>query len=168
MTAEEVCDVIYRSNLERKFEEGKIDGRQLTAGLSKALRIELDEAWLRPIWADMFTENTEVSALVRKLAPHHELMILSNTNAWHWHFARENFPIVAEIDNAVVSYEVGVLKPHPRIYEAALAKADPSLPIIFIDDIKVNAEAADRHGINGIHFVTADQLERELKALDCL
>lgn len=165
---EEVCDLIYRSNLEREFEEGKIDGCQFTHGVSNVLGIELSEVRFRNLWADMFTENVEVSALARKLASHHELMILSNTNVWHWEFARSKFPIVSEINNAVVSYEVGVLKPHPKIYRAALAKADPSLPVIFIDDMPANAEAAREHGITGVQFALAQQVEAELRSLGCI
>ncbi|MCP4685349.1 MAG: HAD family phosphatase [bacterium] len=163
-----VCDLIYRNNLERKFEEGTIDGRQFTEAVSRVLGIPLEHDWFRDLWSDMFTENTETTALIHRLAPSHELMILSNTNRWHWEFARENFQIVTEIDNAVVSYEVGVLKPHPKIYEAALAKSDPSLPAVFIDDIKANAEAANDHGITGIRFISAEQVENALEARDCL
>lgn len=167
-TSDVVYDLIYGNNLERRFEEGRIDGRQFTDGVSRVLQIELDHDWFRNLWADMFTENTETTALIRKLAPHHDLMILSNTNIWHWEFARANFPIVTEINCAVVSYEVGELKPHPKIYRAALAKADPSLPAIFIDDYETNARAARAHGITGLHFVSTAQVEAELRALGCL
>ncbi len=166
-TVDTVCDLIYRNNLEREFEEGKLSGKQFTEGVSRVLGIELDHDSFRDLWSDMFTENTETSALIRKLRPHHELMILSNTNQWHWEFARSNFPIVTEIDNAVVSYEVGVLKPHPNIYRAALAKADPSLPVIFTDDIKANAEAAEEHGITGLQFISSEQLATDLRSQKC-
>jgi len=166
-TTDAVCDLIYSNNLEREFEEGKIDGHQFTERVSHLLGIELDYDWFRDLWSDMFTEITETSALIRRLAPHHDLMILSNTNRWHWELAKAKFPIVAEIDNAVVSYEVGVLKPHPKIYKAALAKADPSLPVIFFDDIKTNAEAAREHGIIGLQFISAKQLADDLKTQNC-
>jgi len=167
-TAEQVRDLIYRNNLEREFEEGKINGEQFTRGVSRVLGMALKHDSFRRLWSDMFVENKETTALIRRLAPHHELMILSNTNEWHWRFAQERFQIVTEIKKAVVSYEVGELKPHPRIYEAALATADASLPAIFIDDIEANAEAAREHGIIGVHFVSAGQTTSDLTALGCI
>ncbi len=167
-TVDTVCDLIYRNNLEREFEEGKLNGRQFTESVSRVLGIELDHDSFRDLWSDMFTENTETTALIRRLMPNHELMILSNTNQWHWEFARANYSIVTEISNAVVSYEIGVLKPHPKIYQAALAKANPSLPVIFIDDIKANAEAAGEHGITYLQFISAEQLAADLKTKNCL
>jgi len=67
----------------------------------------------------------------------------------------------------VLSYEVGQLKPHPAIYRAALELAGKCERAIFIDDIKVNTDAAQVFGIRGIHFQSAEQLKRDLLTLGC-
>lgn len=164
----EVMRRVYRSNLERWFEAGLIDGDQFTERLGKLLGTTLDEEWLRPLWSDIFVENKDVSALVRRLKNHHPLIILSNTCVWHWELALSKFPILHEIPNRVLSYEEKAMKPHPAIYRAALERAERGRPAIFIDDIENNAAAASMLGIKGIHFQSAALLERELRALGCV
>jgi glucose-1-phosphatase len=164
-TAEETRDLIYGNNLEREFEEGKLDGYEFTDGVSRVLGIELDYYQFRELWADMFTENTDTSALIRRLRPHHPLILLSNTNEWHWAFARETFPIVREFETTVLSYEVGVLKPHPDIYRAALSRVNRGDTAVFIDDVEHNVIGARRMGIPGILFQSATQVEAELRKM---
>jgi putative hydrolase of the HAD superfamily len=162
---EDVLHLIYSHNLEREFEEGKLDGDQFTRGVARVLGIELDIDWFRRLWADMFTENQETSALIRRLRPHQPLILLSNTNAWHFEHARSRYPIVREFEKYVVSYEVGALKPRPEIYYAVLRLVDTPGPVVFIDDISANVEGARACGLVGIQFQSAQQVERELRAL---
>jgi len=168
MEAHEVARRIYRNNLERWFEAGLIDGAEFTKRVARVLDLELTEDRLRPLWADIFRENIEVSQLIRRLQRNHPLMILSNTNIWRWQHACERYAIVRDIPNRVVSYEEGILKPHPAIYRAALEKAESGRTVIFIDDIENNAAAASMLGIHGVHFQSAARLEQELIALGCI
>ena len=159
--------MICGTNLERRFTQGQIDGDVFSQGVSEVLGLDLNTDYLHDLWTDMFTENKEVSEIVRQLKPHHHLIILSNTNPWHWRQALEQFPIVSEFQDYVLSYEVGVLKPHPAIYRAALEKAGSSQRVIFIDDMELNVDGARIMGIRGVHFRSADQLKRELSVLGC-
>ena len=167
MKAVDACQTIYRNNLERWFEQGKLDGDQFTAGVAAALGIDLEIDSFRDLWADMFVEDKAVAGIVRQLKPHHRLVLLSNTNPWHWHYAREKFPVLAEFDTVVLSYEEGVLKPHPAIYRAALEKAGTPDRAIFIDDIAINVAGAQILGISGLLFRSAAQLRQDLTRLGC-
>lgn len=95
-------------------------------------------------------------------------MFLSNTNEWHWHHARRNFPVLSLTEKTVLSYEIGVLKPDPLIYRTALSHASMGAPIVFVDDVTANVEAARKLGIKGIHFQSARQLRSELKKQGCV
>ena len=56
-------------------------------------------------------------------------------------------------DVAIVSYEVGVTKPDPRIYELCLAQLGvPAESALFVDDRADNIEAARRLGIQTLLF----------------
>ena len=165
--AYDACLTIYRNNLEREFEQGLVDGDQFTAEVSAALGIDLDPHEFHDLWITMFDEDESVAEIVRELKPHHQLVLLSNINPWHWHYARERFPIVSEFDAVVLSYEVGVLKPHPLIYRVALEKAGSPKRAIFIDDMAINAAGAQVLGITGVHFRSAEQLRDELTRLGC-
>lgn len=163
----EALKIIYRNNLERKFELGKLDGEQFTSKVADALGIDLEPGSFHDLWVDMFDENEAVSKIVRQLKPHHRLVLLSNINPWHWHYARDRFPILSEFDAVVLSYEVGVLKPHPLIYRVALEKAGLAKQVIFIDDMEINAAGAQVLGITGVHFHSAVQLREDLVRLGC-
>ena len=135
--------------------------------MADALGIDLEPGSFHDLWVDMFDENEAVSEIVRQLKPHHRLVLLSNINPWHWHYVRERFPILAEFDAVVLSYEEGALKPHPLIYRVALEKAGPVERTIFIDDMEINAAGAQVLGITGVHFRSASQLREDLVRLGC-
>jgi len=163
----DACQIIYRNNLERQFEQGKLDGEQFTAGVAATLGIDLEPDSFHDLWIDMFVENEAVSEIVRQLKPRHRLVLLSNINPWHWHYVREKFPILTKFDAVVLSYEEGALKPHPAIYRAALEKTGSAERVIFIDDMAINAAGAQVLGITGVHFHSASQLREDLVRLGC-
>ena len=69
-------------------------------------------------------------------------------------------------DGAVVSAEVGLLKPQAEIYQWLLNHHKLEAPeTVFIDDMPYNVEGAKAVGIAGVRFQNAAQCEEELKAL---
>ncbi|MEE1295892.1 MAG: HAD family phosphatase [Bifidobacterium sp.] len=65
----------------------------------------------------------------------------------------ELYPILHALDGKVVSYEVGINKPDPRIYAIALERfgIDPH-EAVFVDDLPANVLAANRAGLRAIRF----------------
>jgi putative hydrolase of the HAD superfamily len=63
----------------------------------------------------------------------------------------------------ILSYEVGAMKPDPRIFERAIELAG-CLPeeCFYTDDIAEYVEAARRMGIDAVQFQSCAQLEREM------
>ena len=63
----------------------------------------------------------------------------------------------------LISSELGLVKPDPRIFQVAIEKAgvDPS-EILFIDDREENVLAAQALGINGIVYTDFTLLRQEL------
>jgi 2-haloacid dehalogenase len=76
------------------------------------------------------------------------------------------FPFMKWFDGQVISGFEGVAKPDSRIFEVLLARydLDPEATV-FVDDSKRNVEAARDLGFNVVHYTSAGQLERELRAL---
>jgi len=97
------------------------------------------------------------------------LYALSNWPAESFPQARERFDFLSWFDGILVSGDVKVIKPDPRIFELLLARfaIDP-LSAIFIDDVEVNAAAARTFGLHAIHFTNAAALRVELAALGLL
>lgn len=76
----------------------------------------------------------------------------------------ERFPFLRLFDDAVISGEVKLAKPDPRIYHLAVSRTGRRADeCIFIDDVAVNVEAAAAIGIDAIRFESAEQLSGELK-----
>jgi putative hydrolase of the HAD superfamily len=167
LTPHQVARQIYDNNLERWFEAGVIDGRKFTDGVASSLGLDLDCDSFRALWADMFSENEEVSRIVRELKGHHRLILLSNTNPWHWKQAVSNYSIISEFEDRVLSFEERVLKPHPAIYRAALDRAGRMDGALFIDDMPINVAGAEILGITGVLFRSASRLRKDLRACGC-
>jgi FMN phosphatase YigB (HAD superfamily) len=164
---EEIFRRIHPAKALREFSTGQIDGPAFASAISELLGVPNDPDWLCSMWCDIYDEKTDVVRVARRVMRHHPTMILSNTNPWHWQRAVDEYPIVSEFPTHVVSFKVGAMKPETAIYEAALKQCKPGRPVVFIDDREDFASAAHRHGIHGIQFQTADQLERDLLALGC-
>jgi 2-haloacid dehalogenase len=99
----------------------------------------------------------------------HPLYGLTNWSHETFPIARARYDFFGWFDGIVVSGEEGTIKPDPKLYETLLERydIDPSRAI-FIDDNKVNVEAAEALGIHGIHFHTPAQLRADLVALGFL
>jgi putative hydrolase of the HAD superfamily len=70
---------------------------------------------------------------------------------------------LALFDITLISSELGLVKPDPRVFQIAIEKAgvDPS-EILFIDDREENVLAAQALGINGIVYTDFVSLQQEL------
>ena len=91
---------------------------------------------------------------------------LSNMEREVFAIRSARFPFMKWFDGQVISGFEGVAKPDSRIFEVLLARygLDPEATV-FVDDSKQNVEAARDLGFNVVHYTSADQLKRELRAI---
>ena len=86
------------------------------------------------------------------------------SNSWANDYPREDWD--ALFDAVVISGEVGMRKPEPRIFHHALGLiALEPRQCVFIDDIEANIEAARALGIVGIHHREAVATISEMEKL---
>ncbi len=132
------------------------------AELIEAYGTRFDETMAGPI-----VGAVEILAALHKRGT--PLYGLSNFSAETFPLAFERFEFLRWFEGIVISGEVGVIKPDPRIYEIMLARfeIDPH-KAVYIDDVAINAEAARPFGIHGIHFTTPSALREELVRLALL
>jgi FMN phosphatase YigB (HAD superfamily) len=72
----------------------------------------------------------------------------------------------SSFDAVVYSYEVGELKPGPKMYQAVEQRfCEGGIPLLYADDKQVNIEAARSRGWAAYHFGNAPELLETLKAL---
>ena len=97
------------------------------------------------------------------------LYALSNWPAESFPLGRQRFDFLDWFCGILVSGEVGVIKPDPRIFEALIGRfgLDPGASV-FIDDVEANVAAAHPFGFHAIRFTTPAALRAELVALGLL
>jgi len=94
------------------------------------------------------------------------LYALTNWSAETFPVARARFPFLRWFDDIVVSGEVKLAKPDPRIFELAIQRCRlaPS-STVYVDDSMPNVEIARQAGLRALHFQAPDKLRRELSDL---
>lgn len=112
--------------------------------------------------------NAEVLGILRACRKKAKLVLISNATS-RLHSDLQRLGIAEDFDYIINSSEVGVCKPDPNIYFAALdtVGATPN-QALFIDDNAGHVAAATRLGIAGHTYVGADGLRHELDHLGLL
>ncbi len=97
------------------------------------------------------------------------LYALTNWSARTYPIARERFGFLGWFRDVVVSGEVGIVKPDPRIF-GILVERNGLTPAatLFVDDNEPNVEAAAALGFIARRFVGAARLRRDLAELGLL
>lgn len=97
---------------------------------------------------------------------------LSNTNDHHWRQMLEEagYPAVRSLGLKLASHELGLLKPEPEIYAAALSRFGCAAhEVVFFDDLDDNVQAARSCGWNAVRVdplgSPAEQVVVALRAL---
>lgn len=163
---DEIRARLRSTDLIQRFETGRVDGPEFVAGLSELIGLRMGYEAFCELWSSIFLPDPLVpESLLVGLGAKHRLLLLSNTNPIHYEMIRVTYPLMRHFHGAVLSYEVGALKPAAEIFEAAIARAacKPE-EIFFTDDLEANVEAARRHGIDAVQFQSAEQIARELEA----
>lgn len=135
----------------RLFDTGAISYRELLGRLARASGSTSED--VEQELAELSAPDYDVIDLIRTLrASGYRMGLLSNT-------ATEVIqPLLAQhaleplFDQVVVSGEVGIKKPDPRIFELTLSLLDRQpAEALFIDDNPENVRAAQGLGMHGIH-----------------
>lgn len=167
LSPEQIAAAYVDTDLEDDFEAGRITAAQFRDEVRRLCELRCtDEEFDRAV-GDMFWVNEETCTLVPLLKARHRLVLLSNTNAIHanW-FLKQFADTLAHFDHVVLSHEVQVRKPDPRIYQHACGKAGVCAgECLFIDDLPANIEAARACGWHGVVYRPGANLPGALASL---
>ncbi len=153
-----------QSSSRRVFDKGEITPDEFYEQVTTKLKAKIDYENFYSLYNDVFSLNPPVLEILKKVKKNYKLILLSNTDVMRFGFIKKKFPEIMIFDEYVLSYEVGAMKPHLRIYEDALTKAGVEAnECIFIDDIEVNIETAQKLGIDIIHMTPHTDLEAVLR-----
>ena len=109
--------------------------------------------------------NSAVLEIIRALYQHYTLAIVSNhppgLRKWCVEWNIDHF-----FEVIICSGEEGVAKPDAAIFQLALERLDITAEeAFFIDDTKEHIDAARGLGIRGHHFLSVEELIRDMKAM---
>ena len=163
---DEVLAFYRNTNVIYDFESGKLEPHQVLQSVNECFGLALGMEEFKSLWSDIFFENKEMEKVVDTLRGRYRLFIISDTNILHYEYIAARFPVIHKFEGHVLSFRVGVRKPHPKIFEAALKRAScPAEETIFIDDKEQNVEGARQLGITGIVHSSVEETRRELTRL---
>lgn len=120
----------------------------------------------KEIYFEALDPNPPMIELMRELKAGGYRMAMLTNNVREWEPLWRSMLAVDEIFETVVdSGFVGCRKPESRIYALTLERIGlPPEACLFVDDVLVNCEGAERAGIRAIHFQHNEQAIAEIRA----
>lgn len=165
-TPQRVFAAAFGDRLQADFETGKLSGREYHRAVMARLDAEVPYEEFSPMFGDIFTEIPATCDLLRRLRARYPLYLLSDTNEIHFGHVRKTVAALSVFDEFIVSYQVGVMKPDPRIYQEALRRSGlPAGACVFVDDRPANVEGAAGLGLHAVRFESPAQVADALLRL---
>ena len=162
----EAFDAVFAPERKVPIETGRQSFEDFSRECCERLGMKMTPARFREVYKSVLTPNTAIFPLVDRLLGTYRVGLCSNTSSVHWELERRRLPFGRRLDPAVVSYQVGVMKPEPGIFEALARQAGVGAGrILFVDDRSENVEGAERAGLRALEFKSVAGLETDLMRL---
>jgi len=162
---QEIFNLFFDSELTGLFEEGRISPQVFFLKVKKILNLKLEYDTFVPIWNEIFflsRKNRYVYNLAHTLRNHYKVALLSNINILHFDYLKKNFPVFDAFHHIITSYEIGLRKPHPLIYQKTLEILNVLANNVFYTDDRAElVEKAKDLGIKSFHFQDIDKLKED-------
>ena len=132
---------------------------QLTDSLEPLLGHRPEMHRFKEIYFEALEPNQPMIELMRalKASGYRMAMLTNNVKEWEplW---RSMLPVDEIFETVVDSGFVGCRKPESRIYAITLERlALPAERCLFVDDVQVNCEGAEKAGMTAVHFQDNEQ-----------
>jgi len=163
----QIDDLVFGSPSARQATVGELTVDQHWQQVMAALGLPLEMLpdFMAQFWsADVL--NIQLADLIRSLRGRYKIGLLSNAWSNMRQVLDERFHVADLFDELIISAEVGLAKPDPRIYHLAVQRLNvqPS-ETVFIDDMLKNVEAARLEGLHAIQYLDFEQMLAELNPL---
>jgi putative hydrolase of the HAD superfamily len=145
------------------FEEGRIQETAFELELGRLLGLATAEGLIDRLFAGATLEQSMVTAVRAARLAGVRTGLISNS----WGTSRYPRELLGELfDGIVISGEIGMRKPAPRIYElgAQAIERDPA-ECVFVDDLPFNLPPAEELGMATVHHTAPDSTIPELEGL---
>lgn len=158
---------LFDDGLEFQFEQGLIDFNSLHQSFESHFKTKVAPDALRIAASDIFSPLTSNIALLASLHEKYSeqvsFVLLSNTNEIHWERIESQWNISKWFHHVVLSFEMKVMKPDPRIYKEAIRLAGCAAEhCFFVDDVPANIKGARLVGLDAELFEGEEKLRSDL------
>jgi putative hydrolase of the HAD superfamily len=152
-----------------EFNSGRMASEVFHRRMCGTYDLDLDLDTFCTTWCGIFHTMEGIEQLVGQLKQRFAIGLLSDTDPIHWNFIKTTWPWIGAIQNPTLSYQVGIMKPAPKIYQTAAANVNtPPKNCLYIDDLQANVDAARDLGMTGIRFENPTQLAHSLNILNLI
>ncbi len=169
ITDEDSFERIWYLSEVRQHMTGVIDSREFYRQTVGRFKFDYSYEDFVEGWCDMFAPVPAMKILFDELSARYRVGLLSDTDPLHWDRLLGMMPWLAEVGNPTLSYNVGYLKPHPKMFAEAAANCGRAKEAcLFIDDRIENVDGARYCGMPALQFVSPEKLRRDLAGFQIL
>jgi putative hydrolase of the HAD superfamily len=170
MDAEQLWHHWLHSPAVRAFETGRCDSQCFANGVLEEFQLALEagvflDSFRR--WPTRLFPGT--LALLERIPPRYVRALLSNTNELHWSRIVDEMGLGAVVAHQFASHLTGHIKPdHDAFIHVLVTLGCPAGSVLFLDDNRVNIEAAESVGMRGRVVQGTEQLAAALQEFGML
>lgn len=160
----DIFNLFFDSHLIDRYEKGLISSFDFFQQVKKMLNAKITYEEFVPIWNEIFMPHPGMLEVLELLKDNYRLYMVSNINEQHFKYLelkfKEHFKYFSYI---FLSYELGLRKPDPKIYEFIINYLKmPAKDIIYTDDRIELVVAAKKLGIDAFLFESSDSFKQSL------
>lgn len=156
-----------------RYERGEIGNEEFFEAVRRELGYKHDYSHFTADFCECmdFSLNRQTHDLYNRLKVKYgdrmRFWKLSNLNPLHRDYIHSRWPgLTYNFEKEFLSFRMGCRKPEPEIYIKMLAEGGAeAAECLFIDDMKINTDAAESLGVKSLLFEGADKLEIVLRAM---
>jgi putative hydrolase of the HAD superfamily len=139
---------------------------KLTDSLEPLLGHRPEMHRFKEIYFEALQPNPAMIELMRELKDGGYRMAMLTNNVREWEpWWRPMLPVDEIFETVVDSGFVGCRKPESKIYEITLGRLGlPAESCLFVDDVLVNCEGAEKAGMTAVHFQDNEQAIGEVRS----
>lgn len=158
---------IIDGNIGTQYREGKISKNEFWQKVISILGLKENINTLENEWINGYELIGGTKDIILSLKGKYKLYYLSDNVEERVRKLDQKFGFLQWFDDGIFSHKIGVRKPNPLVYKAALEKAN-AIPAetIFIDDKPHFLIPAREMGITAIHFESPEKLKKNLQRLN--
>lgn len=160
---------VIEGDLGTQYRESKITRDAFWQKVVEELQLKESIDSLEQEWINGYELIEGTRDIIQELRNRYKVFYLSDNVKKRAEEINTKYHYMDWFDGGIFSYEVGVRKPNPKVYEFALEKAQAKPEeVVFIDDKPSALIPAKDMGIITIHFTSPEELTAKLQVLNFL